>query len=74
MNLLFFTQLFYPEVYGGGEYLFFLLTRKLVKRGHRVYVITQKLKGSPKTEMYEGIEIHRVGSNIRFTGTLATYH
>lgn len=70
MNLLYFTQLFYPAIFGGGEYLFYLLTRSLSKRGHKTYVITQKLMGTSRREEFEGIEIIRIGSDFQFSGTL----
>jgi glycosyltransferase involved in cell wall biosynthesis len=70
MNLLYFSQLFYPSVFGGGEYFFFLITKELAKKGHDVHVVTQRLKDTKKTEVYEGIKIHRVGSEFVFSGTL----
>jgi glycosyltransferase involved in cell wall biosynthesis len=70
MNILFFTQLFYPYLFGGGEYLFFLIAKELVKRGHTVHVITQRLSGTEESEQVEGINIHRVGSEISYRGTL----
>jgi glycosyltransferase involved in cell wall biosynthesis len=70
MNILFFTQLFYPSLYGGGEYLFFLIAKELVKRGHSVHVIAQRLTGTSEFEQVEGINIHRVGSQITYSGTL----
>jgi glycosyltransferase involved in cell wall biosynthesis len=70
MNILFFTQLFYPSLYGGGEYLFFLIAKELVKRGYGVHVIAQRLSGTEVFEQVEGINIHRVGSEITYSGTL----
>jgi glycosyltransferase involved in cell wall biosynthesis len=70
MNILFFTQLFYPSLFGGGEYLFFLIAKELVKRGHRVHVIAQRLSGTLKFEQVEGINIYRVGPEITYSGTL----
>jgi glycosyltransferase involved in cell wall biosynthesis len=70
MNVLYFTQLFYPNVFGGGEYLFYLISRALVERGHKVHVVTQRLHGTKPVEVFDGINIHRVGSEIRFSGTL----
>jgi glycosyltransferase involved in cell wall biosynthesis len=70
MNILFFTQLFYPSLFGGGEYLFFLIAKELVKRGYGVYVIAQRLSGTEKFEEVEGVNIHRVGSEISYQGTL----
>src|SRR5215210_8042369 len=72
MNILFFTQLFYPSLFGGGEYLFFLIAKELVKRGHSVHVIAQRLSGTGEFEQVEGINIHRVGSEISYSGTLPT--
>jgi glycosyltransferase involved in cell wall biosynthesis len=63
-------QLFYPYVFGGGEYIFFLITRELVKRGHNVHVITQLLHGTQPMEVFEGIQIHRVGSQFVSSDTL----
>jgi 1,4-alpha-glucan branching enzyme len=70
MNILFFTQLFYPSLFGGGEYLFFLIAKELVKRGYSVHVITQRLSGTEEFEQVEGINIDRVGSEISYRGTL----
>jgi len=70
MKVLYFTQLFYPLLFGGGEYLFFMVARELVKRGHEVHVVTQRTRGTASFEEYEGIAIHRVGREIDYTGTL----
>src|SRR5688500_3383319 len=70
MNILFFIQLFYPYLFGGGEYLFFLIAKELVKRGHTVHVVTQRLSGTEEFEQVEGINIHRVGSKISYSSTL----
>jgi glycosyltransferase involved in cell wall biosynthesis len=70
MNILFFTQLFYPILFGGGEYLFFLIAKELVKRDHTVHVIAQRLSGTEEFEQVEGINIHRVGSEISYSITL----
>ena len=70
MNILFLTQLFYPILFGGVEYLFFLIAKELVKRGHSVHVIAQRLSGTSEFEQVEGINIHRVGSEITYLGTL----
>lgn len=70
MNILFFTQMFYPSLFGGGEYVFFLLGKELVKRGHSAHVIAQRLPGTTEFEQVEGINIHRVSSEITYLGTL----
>jgi glycosyltransferase involved in cell wall biosynthesis len=61
MNLLYFTETFYPHTYGGGEYIFYLISKELVKRGHNVSVITNRFKGTTSFEKFEGITIYRVG-------------
>ena len=61
MNLLFLTQLFYPSLFGGGEYIFYLICKDMAKKGHIVHVITQRLKNVKAYEVVEGIHIHRVG-------------
>jgi glycosyltransferase involved in cell wall biosynthesis len=69
-------QLFYPYTYGGGEWLFFLIAREMAKRGHNVYVISQRLEGTDAFEKYEGIKIYRVGRPVLSTGLPPeiTYH
>jgi len=69
MNLLFFTEIFYPFG-GGGEYIFFLIARELVKKGYSVHVITQRLRGMSSFEVMEGIKIYRIGEDFEFTGIL----
>src|SRR3989442_2204543 len=71
MNLLFFTQLFHPYIFGGGEYLLLLITKELVKKGHNVHVVVQKLRGSESFEEFNGIKIYRVGSEIESHGMLS---
>lgn len=70
MNILYFTQLFHPYVFGGGEYIFFLFAREFAKRGHNIHVITQRLADTVPYEEFEGIHIHRVGSKYSYGGTL----
>lgn len=69
MNLLYFIQIFYPFLFGGGEYIFFLITRELAKRGHSIYIITQRFKDTEPFEVIEGIKIHRVGPEIIYSGS-----
>jgi glycosyltransferase involved in cell wall biosynthesis len=70
MKILYFTQLFYPLLYGGGEYLFFMLARELARRGNEVHVITQMVRGTDRLEEYQRIKIHRIGSEVPYEGTL----
>lgn len=70
MNILYFTQIFYPKLFGGGEYIFFQWATELAKRGHHVYVITQRLQDTPSYEKVNGIHVFRVGSILNLKGTL----
>ncbi|MBS3926348.1 MAG: glycosyltransferase family 4 protein [Nitrosarchaeum sp.] len=70
MKILYFTQLFYPAVFGGGEYIFYHWARELVKKGHQVFVITQSLQGQKSHETVDGINIFRVGTPLNLSGTL----
>lgn len=70
MKILYFTQLFYPSLFGGGEYVFFNWANELVKKGHQVFVITQRLENTKSYEVVNGIEIFRVGSPPKLIGTL----
>jgi glycosyltransferase involved in cell wall biosynthesis len=54
-------QFFYPYLFGGGEYIFFLITKELAKRGHNIHIIAQMLEGTQAVELFEGIKINRVG-------------
>jgi len=55
---------------GGGEYIFFNIGKELVKRGHKVLVIAQKVKGLECYEELDGIRIYRVGPEIEHQGVL----
>jgi len=70
MKILFFTQLFYPAIYGGGEYIFYHWAKELVKKGHEIFVITQRLHGTKSHEVIDGIHIFRVGLKPKLSGTL----
>jgi len=70
MNVLYFTQIFYPFLYGGGEYVLFLMAKELAKRGENVYVITQRFKNTKPFEVFEGINIYRVGHELTYSGMM----
>jgi len=70
MNILYFCQLYPPAIYGGGEYIFFQWAKELAKRGHKVYVITQRLVGERDFEIIEGVRVYRVGPAIKYGGLL----
>ena len=70
MKIIYFSQLFYPSIFGGGKYFLYMISYELAKRGHPIHVITQKLKGTPNFEIFESINVHRVGNEMEFRGTL----
>lgn len=65
MTILFFARLFYPHM-GGVETHVLKLSKELIKKGHRVIVVTEQLsqkKGSPKEKIKDntyGITIYRI--------------
>jgi D-inositol-3-phosphate glycosyltransferase len=59
MKILFVVAKYYPYV-GGAELLFQRLAEGLVERGHKVTVLTARLKGSEKTEIFNGVQIERI--------------
>lgn len=60
-----------PAVYGGGEFLFFQYARELVRQGHEVKVITQRLNGTPPGEVIDGVKVYRVGKPVDYKGHLS---
>ncbi len=70
MRVLFLLEHFYPYI-GGAEELFINLASGLVKRGHKVVVVTTKYDSSlPKHEFIDGVEIRRVSCFNRYLFTL----
>lgn len=59
MNLLFVLENYIPHI-GGVEVVFKNLCEGLVKEGHKVDVITHRLKKTKKFEIINGVNIHRV--------------
>ncbi len=53
------TNLFFP-LKGGSEHVVYEISRRLVKRGYEVHILTEKTKSHwPLYECIEGIHIHR---------------
>ena len=71
MKITQFCQLYPPAIYGGGEYLFFQYARELVKQGHEVNVITQRLTNTKPFEVLDGVKIYRIGKPIDYKGHLS---
>ncbi len=71
MRVLYISE-FYPDlkrgigVWGGGERQFFEISRRMVKMGVKVTVLTCRFPSQPPMEVYEGIKILRTGQSRDF--------
>ncbi len=65
MRILIITDVFLPSK-GGTEIIFCEIFKRMIKKGHKVTVITPKIKGTKNFEVSEGFEIHRVPTRNRF--------
>lgn len=61
MKILFVCENYIPH-YGGVEVVFKNLAEGLVARGHEVHIVTQRLKGTKKDEVLNGVNVHRVNA------------
>lgn len=59
MRILFFSRLFYPHL-GGVEKHVLQISQELIKKGHRVTVVTERYDDLPVEETYKGISIYRI--------------
>lgn len=72
MKILHFSQVYPPATGGGGQLAFFGWAKGLVRRGHSVYVVTQRIVGTPDFEVLDGVRVFRVGRALRYRGVLPT--
>jgi len=64
MKILFFSRLFYPHI-GGVERHLLEISRILVKKGHKITIVTeQDSLNAKQRELFEGIEVFRI-PNLR---------
>ena len=68
----------FPPVGGGASPVTFELCRSLVRKDHRVDVVTMRYKDTPKEECIDGINVYRTPAlrkqaNICHAHELATY-
>jgi len=54
-----------PPVGGGGGQAALDISRELVKRGHEIHILTAHIKGLPRQEVLDGIQVARVPSARR---------
>lgn len=66
LNVLLLSQ-FLSTTKGGGEYVFSLVAKNLAEKGHRVFVITNKVENEQYPE-HKNITIHKVLSVIKYAG------
>jgi glycosyltransferase involved in cell wall biosynthesis len=59
MKILFVLENYYPHI-GGVETVFENLAKGLAKKGHKVDIITSKIKGTKKEESKDNYKIHRI--------------
>ena len=60
MKILFFSRLFYPHI-GGVEKHVLEISRLLIKKGHKVCIITEKYENNLKSqEAIEGVDVYRI--------------
>jgi len=59
LKLLFVLENYIPHI-GGVEVVFKNLMEGLVEKGHKVVVVTHRLKGTKKFEVINGVKVHRV--------------
>ena len=59
MKILFILENYLPHV-GGVETVFRNLAERMVKLGHKVSIVTHRLKGTKKYEVMNGVKVHRV--------------
>ena len=68
MNILLLSQ-FFSTTKGGGEYVFKIIAKVMAQNGHKVWVITNKVKGE-KYEESENLKIITVNPTIQYKGGL----
>jgi len=61
MRILFVCENYIPH-YGGAEVVFKNLAEKYVEKGHQISLLTQRLKGTKKREVMNGVKVRRIFS------------
>jgi glycosyltransferase involved in cell wall biosynthesis len=59
VRLIELTDLYRPAI-GGLERFVALLSEELTRRGHEVHVVTSEVPGTPATETFTGVTVHRI--------------
>ena len=70
MNILMVTDIFFPDVMGGSGRMVNEISKRLVRRGHNVHVLTRRANRNLSVEEnLEGVIIHRY--NVSFQSAVA---
>lgn len=64
MNILFLTEYFYPFAHGGSEWSTYYLTKGLLKRGFKIFILTPNF-GTKNQEYWQSINIYRLPFPIK---------
>lgn len=64
MRICIVTDFFVPHYQGGGERRYYELLKRLVKKGHKVDLVSMRLKDVPDFEDIDGIKVHHIGPVI----------
>jgi phosphatidylinositol alpha-mannosyltransferase len=59
MRILLITDVFFPSR-GGTEVIFYEIFKRLINKGHKVTVITPRIKGTKELEVIDGFEVNRI--------------
>jgi len=59
MKLLIVSDLYFPEVVGGGERVLYETSTRLSARGHRVGLLVRRQEGAPEEEELKGCHVYR---------------
>ncbi len=68
MNILVLSQ-FFSTTRGGGEYIFSLVAKNLAEKGHKVYVITNKISGEDY-KVQKNIQVIFIPPTLEYKGGL----
>jgi len=60
MKICFISNLYAPHIIGGAEISVQRVAEKLLKRGHKVFVITTSVNGRNSAEEINGVKVYRV--------------
>jgi len=72
LRILISPELFFPDVFGGGEHFAYNVAKVLVKRGNEVHVLAPRTSTAfpscalPAQEFIDGIKVHRVIGQFQY--------